>query len=340
MKIRQEHLQRAEREGALPPGGAASLWGNLSGQLAEEPAFKAQHLLYYFGALLMLLPFTLFASAGLLRLGDAGLLAIALAVGTGTYVAASRLLAARRRIAAGVFATVSLCLVPLGVYSLLALCGVDLATPYLSSGYRDFHRVINAKFVIVEVLTLLAAAAYLYRFRLPFLMLPVAVTAWYLGMDLSSRIAGESYGSTFQAWSLAYGLVLMGCAYVVERRTRHVLADFSFWPWIFGTLSFWSALSSMDSGSAWGKHLYALVCLGMVVASVAVGRRVLAVAGALGLTGYLGHLSLAVFSDALAFPFVTLVLGAALVGAGLHWPRIEAKIAARLGLPNNSGQAA
>lgn len=327
MKIRKAHLERAEQAGALAPGGATALWENLSLQLAEEPAFRAQHLLYYFGAMMMLLPFTIFVSLGILKIGVAGLLVVALLVGGATFLAAEKLLAMGLRIAAGTFSVVSLGMVPLAVHALLSLAGVEFP-----KDYADFHRSIRAEYITIEVATLAASVYYLYRHRLPFLMLPVSVILWYLGMDLSTGIFGYAYGSTFRNWSLGYGLFLLAVAYAVERRTRHTLSDYSFWLWLFGTLTFWGALTSMDSGSEWGKAVYALINLGLVAGSVLVHRRVLAVAGAVGLTMYLGHLSMKVFRDAALFPLVTLVAGAAVVWVGLKWPAIEARLANALGV--------
>lgn len=329
MKIRKEHLMRAEESAVLPPGTGERLWQNLSLQIAEEPAFKAQHLIYYFGAMLMLLPLTVMVASGFLSLGDAGLLLVALAIGASTFALASRLHKSGRRIAAGTFAVVSLGVLPLALFSFFRLIGIDFAA-VPSAGYASFHRHISANYLLIEAMTLAAAVGYLWRFRLPFLMLPVAVALWYVGMDVSSRILGAGLMDTARHWSMFYGVLLMLGAYALERRTRHTLNDFSFWIWIFGAMSFWTALSC-GNGDEWAKLGYAGINLAMVMVSVAVGRRVLAVFGALGLMGYLGHLSLSVFKAYALFPLVTLALGAGLVWVGVRWPRIEAAVEAALG---------
>jgi hypothetical protein len=328
MKIRKEHLDRAEQNGALPPGGASTLWGDLSQQLAEEPSFKFQHLLYYMGAMLMLLPLSLFVTPGLLKLGDVGLVVLALVIGGGAFLLAEKLLGMGRRIAAGTFSVVSLAMVPLGAYYVLTLCGVDL-TAHGSETYEGFHDFISGKFVIIEIITLVAAAFYLYRQRLPFLMLPVTVIVWYMGMDLA-RVLLDTDSSIIRGWSIGYGLFMLALAHVVDQRTRHTLSDYSFWLWIFGTLSFWTALSSMDSGSEAGKFGYAVINLGMIICSALVNRRVLVVFGALGLLGYLGHLCYSVFKDTLIFPLVALLAGALLVWLAIRWPRIEKSIVGAL----------
>jgi len=324
MKIRKEHLDRAEQSGSLPPGGAKTLWEDLSQQVAEEPSFKFQHLLYYMGAMLMLLPLSLFVTPGLLSLGHVGLVILALVVGGGTFFLAEKLLGMGRRIAAGTFSVVSLAMVPFGVYAVLTLLGVDL-TAQGSDNYEGFHEFISGKYVIIEFITLAASAFYLHRQRLPFLMLPVTVIVWYMGMDLARLVIGTDY-SIIRGWSICYGLFMLALAYVVDQRTRHTLSDYSFWLWILGTFSFWAALSTMNSGSEAGKFGYALINLSMIVVSAIVHRRVLVVFGAFGLLGYLWHLCYEVFKDTLVFPLVALLAGALIVWLAIRWPRIEQSI--------------
>lgn len=332
MKIRKEHLQQAEKDKVLSEGNAEKLWENLSLQIAEEPSFKAQHVLYYFGAMLMLLPLSIFFSA-MTNIGNAAILLISLIIGGITFYIAQRLVNVGRLVAAGVFATVSFSTVPLGLFSILAMTGLSLSDAARTYGnYSDFHQKISFSFVLLELLSLAASIAYLRYFKLPFLMLAPSLILWYLGMDLTSAIVGSDIGATYRGWSVLYGFLMLVFAYVVDKKTKHTLADFSFWLWIFGTISFWGGLSSMDSGSLWGKHFYALVNLAMIVLSVVVGRKVLAIAGAFGLIGYLGYLSLHLFKGVLLFPLFCLIIGAGVVWIGLKWPKVESWIAIKLGI--------
>ena len=57
----------------------------------------------------------------------------------------------------------------------------------------------------------------------------------------------------------------------------------------------------MSSDSEIGKFVYFLINLGMLLFGVAIGRRVYTVFGALGITGYLGHLSYKVSRTASPF---------------------------------------
>jgi len=173
---------------------------------------------------------------------------------------------------------------------------------------------------------MLAGAVALKFRRFPFLTAPIAVAAWYFSMDVARLLLGD--GAEYWAgrgWmSLWFGLATLVFAYWLDLRSRH--EDFAFWLYLFGLLSFWGGLSSLDSGSEWGKFLYALINAGLLVAAVALRRRMFALFGALGLTGYIGHLAYRIFEDSMLFPFALSLLGLCLVTAGVIYQRNRAQI--------------
>jgi hypothetical protein len=135
--------------------------------------------------------------------------------------------------------------------------------------------------------------------------------------------------------SLVFGLGTCAMAMWVDMRSRLSRSvewrqDFAFWLYIFGAIMFWGALSLRDSSNEWGKFLYALLNIALVLFGAAIGRRVFTVCGALGVAGYLGYLSHRVFQDSLLFPFVLTLLGLGVVWLGVKWQRNEVAINARL----------
>jgi hypothetical protein len=82
----------------------------------------------------------------------------------------------------------------------------------------------------------------------------------------------------------------------------------------------------MSSDSEIGKLIYFVINLAMLLFGVAIGRRVYTVFGALGIAGYLGHLSYKVFKDSLAFPFMLMLIGLGVVWLGVLWQRNERQI--------------
>src|SRR5690606_7462953 len=110
------------------------------------------------------------------RYGGWGLLAISIAYGLLGIGLTEYLLKRRLRIPAGILAAFTVALTPLAVYALQVALGVwPDATPY-----RDYHAYVKWHWILMEFATLAVGAILFYRYRLPFLLMPVAVTLWYM----------------------------------------------------------------------------------------------------------------------------------------------------------------
>jgi hypothetical protein len=231
---------------------------------------------------------------------------------------------------AGLLAALAVALVPLVVY------GLQNAAGWWAEGEaaRDYHRHIDGRWLMMELATLAAGAAVLWRWRLPFSVMPVAVTLWYLTMDLAPLVAGvhDVDWALRKLVSLYTGLLIIGLAFWVDLRSRHG-PDFAFWLYLCGVLAFWGPLSMMRSDSEWAKLGYCAINLGLIAVGAVLSRRVFAVFGGFGVAGYLGYLSSQLFRDSLLFPFALTVIGLAVVGAGLWWQKREAELTARLRAP-------
>lgn len=331
MELKRADLDSAASDGVLSPAQAAALWNFLERRRPERPSFRAAHILYYLGGLIAIGAMSLFMTLGWERFGGTGIAVIATLYAIAALAAADHLLRARRQpIPAGLLAALAVALVPLAVY------GVQNAIGWWASGEtaRDYHRHIDARWLMMELATLAAGAAVLWRWKLPFSVMPVAVTLWYLTMDLAPFIAGapDVEWELRKLVSLYTGLLVIGLAFWVDLRSRHG-PDFAFWLYLVGVLAFWGALTSMDSGSEWGKLAYCGINLGMIAVGAMFSRRVFAVFGGLGVALYLGHLANALFKDSLIFPFALMLIGLAVIGVGLWWQKREAVIAARLRAP-------
>ncbi|MDP3109007.1 DUF2157 domain-containing protein, partial [Hydrogenophaga sp.] len=248
---------------------------------------------------------------------------------------ARNLMKQRLRTPAGVLATLAVCLVPLAVWALQS--GLGFWPEGSHDSYRDYHRFIDWRWLTLELATLAAAVVMLRSFRLPFMVMPVAVTIWYLSMDVAHMLM-QKEGFDWQFTrdvSLVFGLATCAIAVWVDLRTRastHPLnrQDFAFWLYLFGAIMFWCGLSLRDSDSEVNKFIYALINVGLVFLGAAIGRRVFTVLGAIGVASYLGYLSYRVFADSLLFPFALTLLGLGVVALGIWWQRREAAIHAKL----------
>jgi hypothetical protein len=335
----------AARDGIITPAQADALWSQWSAARASpqegpaqghipSPKFGFVNVLYYFGGMVAISAMSLFITLGFEAMGAGGLLLISIAYAFACLRVADHFKGRGLLVPAGILATLAIVLVPLVLWSLQSLLG---AWPEGgSSKFADFHRLIDWRWWMLEFGTLAAAVVMLWRYRLPFMVMPIAVIIWYLSMDVANGLmqrGGWSYEFTRDI-TLVFGMGTCALAMWVDMRSRLAQdpqwrQDYAFWLYIFGAIMFWCGLSLRDSDSELGKFMYALLNIGLVLGGAAIGRRVFTVFGALGVTGYLGYLSHRVFQDSLLFPFVLTLLGLGVVWLGVLWQRNEAAIHAR-----------
>jgi hypothetical protein len=214
---------------------------------------------------------------------------------------------------------------------------LGLWPPGGDSSFAAYHTVINWRWLTLEFATLAAGAVMLWRFQLPFMVMPLAVTVWYMSMDVAHALMQkEGFDWQFSRdVSLVFGIATCALAMWVDVRSRRSTRaasrqDFAFWLYLFGAIMFWGALSLSDSGSEWGKFAYCLINVALIFGGAAIDRRVFTVLGALGVAGYLGYLAHRVFQNSLLFPFALTLLGLGLVALGVWWQRHEAAIHQRM----------
>ena len=341
VRITRSHLDKAVEGGFIDGEQANALWTTWSaGASAGEdvaPRFSITHVLYYLGGLIAIGAMSLFMNIGWERFGPWALFAIAVAYGTGCVLASRSLAARGLMLPAGILATLAIVLVPLATWALQSAVGW---WPPGGAGehFRAYHTHIDWRWITLEFVTLIAAVIGLWLLRYPFMVMPLAVTLWYMSMDLARMIVfadrpGWNEWQFYKDFSLVFGLGMLALAVWVDFRARKSYAegrDFAFWIYLFGTLAFWGGLTAQESNSEVGKFIYMLINLGMVALGAILGRRVFAVFGGIGIAMYLGHLSYKVFSNSMLFPFVLTLIGLGIVALGIWWQRNEARTSAWL----------
>ena len=316
MQIHRQQLQQAADKGLISGKQADLLWDFFQIQNQDTPGFHTTHILYYLGGMIAIGAMTLFMNLGWERLGGWGLTGIALSYAlAGIALTEYFLHHARLRIPAGITATFVVVLTPLAVY------GLQSALGFWAEGriYQEYHHYIDWRWLMMEFATLACGAIMLWRYRLPFLVMPVAVTLWYMSMDTVLYFIADPLHNSWnlrQFISLWFGVLMTLLALWVDLRSRRQ-QDFAFWLYLFGVLTFWGALSSMDSDSELNKLIYCGINLAMIAIGAVLGRRVFAVFGALGAAGYLAHLAYYTFKDSLLFPIALTLLGLAVIYAGI-----------------------
>lgn len=315
MRIEKDDLKWAAAQGAIDPSQADKLWDVLSERAADRPRFGLVHILYYFGALLVIGAMGWFMTSAWEDIGGQGVFAISV-----LYAAVFVGLGYRwwdrpgLRVPSGLLVTMGVCMTPLAVYGLQRWIGIwGFDDP---GEYRDFHRWIKGGWFLMEISTVLAGLLALRFFKFPFLTAPIAFALWYMSMDVTPIIFGtEDYSwDQRKIVSLWFGLAMLAGSYFVDRRTEK---DFTFWTYLYGVMAFWGGLTMLESDSELSKFIYFLINLTLIGLSVFLQRKVFVVFGAAGSFVYVGHLAAHVFEDSIMFPLVLTIFGAMTLYCGV-----------------------
>jgi len=335
-RIERSHLDAAAAEHLISTEQAEALWHFLEQRAPAGPRFDLTHVLYYLGGMLAIGAMSLFMNLGWEAFGGWGIFFIALLYFGVAWKLAGRFERQGLPVPSGIMGALCIVLVPLATWGLQHALGfwVDAAH---ADQYRDYHLAIDWRWITLELATLAAGSLMLWRWRAPFMLMPIAVTLWYLSMDLAMLLVSpDNPGSwdgaawTFRRWfSLSFGAVTILLAFWVDLRNRSP-RDFSFWLYLFGLLTFWGGLSLLGSGALSGKLIYLAINLGLMAIGALLLRRTFAVFGAIGLMLVLGDFSRHLFRDAWAFPIVLSILGLALIRLGVWWQHHERALSDRL----------
>ena len=333
MKITYKQLTSAVERKLLTYQQAEQLWLFFQEQNKHQPSFQFTHILYYLGSLIAIGAMSLFMTLGWEHLGGIGLLCIS-AIYAITALCSAEFLLKRYHliIPANILITLVIVLTPLGVYGFENAIGI-LDNHYT---YTDYHQYIDFRWLFMELATVFVAVCLIIRYRFSFLFMPLTFTLWYMSMDLTpylvhllgyakNDINYSDYFNMRQQVSLWFGLLVVVVAFLIDIKNKSD-KDLSFWLYLFGVLTFWGALSSMESDSELNKFFYFCINLLMILIGVIIVRRVFVIFGGLGITGYLSYLSYHVFEDSLLFPFALTIIGLSIIVAGIFWQRHEKAI--------------
>ncbi|WP_375753774.1 hypothetical protein [Vibrio sp. HN007] len=319
MEVTKKKLKEAAAENIISNQQAEALYEFLANRSQDVPKFSFTHVLYYLGGLLAIGAMTLFMNLGWESFGGAGIVFVSLSYAVLGLFISNYFAGKNLTIPAGICATFVVCLTPLTIYGLQQWLGFWPD----ESVYRDYHRYIKWNWLYMELGTLLVGAIVAWRYKYPFLIMPIAVTLWYMTMDITEMISdGDVTWALRKLVSLYSGLFMIGLAFLIDIRW-HKKADYAYWIYIFGVIAFWGGLSSMNSDSEISKLIYFGINLLMIGVGVLFVRRVFVVFGALGGCGYLGYLASDVFEDSWLFPAALVAIGLGIIYLGVLWQRHE-----------------
>ena len=322
MKVTRKTLGDAVQKQIISEQQADELFSYLTQHTESSAQFNFTNVLYYLGGLIAIGAMSLFMTLGWEAFGGAGIFFISLLyAGIGLKLTNSfdrkNLL-----VPAGICATFVVCLSPLAIYGLQVALGIWPD----DSVYRDYHRYIKWHWIYMELGTIAIGIIMAWRYKYPFLIMPIAVTLWYLTMDLTAMLTGGDFDWDLRKLVSMYsGLLMIGLALWVDIRSRKS-GDFAFWIYIFGVTAFWGGLSAQHSDSELSKLIYFSINLLMIGVGVILVRRVFVIFGAIGCCGYLGHLASSLFKDSLLFPIALSIIGLAIIYLGILWQKHEQTI--------------
>ena len=319
MKVTRKNLDDAVSENIITPDQAAKLHDYLKSLPGTGPSFNFTNVLYYLGGLIAIGAMTLFMNLGWESFGGWGIFFISLAYAGIGLKLTGKFQAKGHAIPAGICATFVVALTPLAIYGLQQALGLwpDEST------YREYHRYIKWHWIYMELGTLAAGLLIAWRYKYPFLIMPIAVTLWYMSMDVAVMIMGDQYDFQFRALvSMYFGLLMILVAFWVDFRSWEK-ADYAFWLYIFGVITFWGGMTAQESDSELSRFIYFSINIFMIVVGVVLVRRVFVVFGALGACIYLGHLAWNVFEDSWFFPITLTAIGLLIIYLGVLWQKNE-----------------
>lgn len=322
MKITRESLQSAVKDNILTSEQADKLIEHLRRFPSIGPVFDFTHVLYYLGGLIAIGAMTLFMNLGWESFGGIGIFFISLFYAAIGLLLTNKFQSKGYAIPAGICATFVVALTPLAIYGIQQALGVwpDDST------YQEYHRYIKWHWLYMELGTLAVGVVIAWKYKYPFLIMPIAVTLWYLTMDITAMLTGGDLTWELRKLVSMYsGLLILGLAIWVDVRARHV-ADYAFWLYLFGVLAFWCGLSLQQSDSELSKFIYLCLNLIMLGFGVLLVRRVFVIFGALGSCIYLAHLAENVFKDSLLFPVALSAIGLLVIYMGVLWQKNEESI--------------
>jgi len=324
MKVTRKNLDDAVEEDIITAEQAQRLHDYLQALPGTGPVFNFTNVLYYLGGLIAIGAMTLFMNLGWEAFGGWGIFFTSLAYAGVGLKLAGLFQGKGHAVPAGICATFTVALTPLAIYGLQQALGLWPD----ESVYREYHRYIKWHWLYMEFGTLAAGLAIAWRYRYPFLVMPIAVTLWYMSMDIAVMVMGEEYDFQFRAqFSMYFGLLMVLAAFWVDFRSAEK-ADYAFWLYLFGVLTFWGGMTAQESDSELSKFVYFCVNLLMIAAGTVVVRRVFVVFGAIGVCLYLGHLAWDVFEDSWMFPITLTAIGLSIIYLGIMWQKHEKALTA------------
>jgi hypothetical protein len=333
MGYSESDLRAAVSAGVIDSASAEKLIEFLAAREPSAPAvpvskFDAAHLLWYAGALIVIGAMGLFSTLAFSQMGGSALTATAIAYAIAFTLVGHNLWHKRDlKTPGGLLIAIAVSMAPLAIFGIQEELGWwgKFGKP---GTVHDFYTWIKGSWVFMEIGTVAAGVIALRFFRFPFIVAVIAVALWFMSMDIVPWIDGNAHPDfeLKRKVSVWFGLAVLAVAWIVDYRGRD--ADFAFWLHLFGLMAFWGGITATASSNEFGKAMYCLLNVALLLIAILLVRRAYAVFGAFGISAYLSHLAEVVFKNSLLFPFALSLIGIGVIAAGLLYHRKQQAIRA------------
>ena len=296
-------------------------------QKEPKKKFTLENFLYYFGAWIIISAMGWYLGLSFSAFGHGGLFVTSVCYFLIFTVMGNLLWKKEKRTPGGLLFVCAVSVVPVAVWALETILGI---MPKDLSNYKDFHILIRAGWIMMELATIFVGLAFLKYRKFPFLTLPICYAMWYLSMDIVPLAMGSTGDPTWgmrNFASLVFSVMMIGFALKYDNKFEE---DFSHWLYIFGAImlwgSLWSIICQLKLTNEITYFLRTLVDLGFVFASLILRRKVFMVLGSVGVWGYIGHIAYKIFANSPLCPFVMVLLGLGVIYSGIYYSKNFEKI--------------
>lgn len=322
MNISGTVLQKAVDEKIIDSQQAEALFNFIQNQSKTESGFNLNNVLYYFGGFFAIGAMSLLMNVGWKTFGGWGIFFLCLLYAfIGLYLS-SKFQKKSLIIPAQICATFVICLAPLAIYAFQL--GMDWWPE--NKHPHDYNYLLKLHCIFMELGTLLIGIVLAWKYRYAFMIIPIAVTGWFMSMDFTTMMLGVGPDFVPRAnVSLCFGLVVMLCAFCVDVRPKKSV-DYAFWLYIFGVLAFWGGMTAQDTNNELLKFVYLCINIIMMGLGVLLMRKVFNILGGIGSTLYLAHLTAQVFQGSVLFPLALTIIGFMIIYIGTLWQKNAAQI--------------
>lgn len=291
----------------------------------NKPQLNFLSVIYYFGALLVIGAMGWFMTLGIEKLNSISIFLIASFYAILFYFAGYMLWFKKDfKIIGGLLYTMGVCMTPLIIYGLQKTYGLWLfGNPGV---YQNFYLWIKGGWFFIELGTIIAGLITIRFVPFAFISAPIAFCLWFMSMDITPILFKTDYNNWFykEILSIFFGLGMIIFSYLIDKKTK---ADYSFWLYIFGTLTFCGGLSLLFyDGNKINQFLYFLINIGLILISVFLKRYVFLIFGVLGVYSFLTYLSYSVFKQSLLFPFILSFIGLGTLSIGYLYQKNKQKL--------------